>query len=73
VYDPYRSVAGWMIAGGNRIDEPDLRYLEHLTAIREAKRSMSRPFAPFAWIGERLGTRSQAPVPCQLVNCSPAT
>ena len=72
MYDAYSSVAGWMIAGGSRIDVPDRRYLEHITALREAKRSASRSLSPFGWIGERLGT-SQAPIACQTVNCSPAT
>lgn len=73
MYDAYSSVASWMIAGGARIDAPDDRHLEHITALREAKRSASPPFAPFAWIGERLGTRTQAPLACQVANCSPAT
>ena len=48
------SVAGWMIAGGARIDEPDARYLEHITSRfatpkRSHEPSRSRPLD--GWIG----------------------
>jgi len=72
VYDAYNSVLSWMIAGGARIDEADARNLEHLRALREAKRSASRPLAPFAWIRERLGTRAQPNVECDSMNCAAA-
>lgn len=71
MYDAYNSVVSWMIAGGARIDEPDTRYLEHERALREAKRSAGRPLAPFAWIGERLGTKAPANA-CDPLTCSAA-
>jgi hypothetical protein len=72
MYDAYNSVVSWMIAGGARIDEPDARNLKHLMALREAKRSASRPLAPFAWIRERLGTKAEATAACDPLTCSAA-
>ena len=72
MYDAYHSVLSWMIAGGARIDEAEARNLEHLMALREAKRSASRPLAPIAWIRERLGARAQRNVECNSMNCAAA-
>jgi hypothetical protein len=72
VYDAYSSFLSWMIAGGARIDEPDARNLEHLMALREAKRSTSRRLAPLAWISERLGAGAQPNVECNSMNCAAA-
>ena len=72
MYDAYNSVVSWTIAGGARIDESDARNLEHLMALREAKRSTSRPLAPIAWIRERLGARARPNVECNSMNCAAA-
>jgi hypothetical protein len=37
------SFASWMIAGGARYDRPDPRTLEHLMALRDARRDARRP------------------------------
>ncbi len=36
------SFASWMIAGGARYDAPDPRTLEHLIALRDARRNGGR-------------------------------
>jgi hypothetical protein len=36
------SFASWMIAGGARYDQPDPRTLEHLIALRDARRAAGR-------------------------------
>ncbi|MEX1169654.1 MAG: hypothetical protein WEE50_05885 [Chloroflexota bacterium] len=73
MYDAYNSVVSWMIAGGARIDEPDARNLEHLMALREAKRSTSRRLAPFAWISERFSSRiTPVRAECDPLSCSVA-
>lgn len=72
MYDAYGSVVSWMIAGNARIDTPDARYLEHLAAVRAARRSARRPLAPFAWVAERLGNRFQAAPACDPMTCSAA-
>lgn len=72
MYDTYNSVVSWMIAGGARIDEPDTRHLEHKRALREAKRSAGGPFAPFAWISERLRTKAAATAACDPLTCGAA-
>ena len=73
MYHAYSSVAAWMIAGGPHIDEPDDRYLQHVTVLRDAKRSANRSVGPLGWISNRLGARPPAPVACQMGNCAPAT
>jgi len=57
------SLVGWMIAGGARYDEPDTRYIEHLIALRDAKRDAGRSraghaFSPLAWLTARLAPKA---------------
>jgi hypothetical protein len=72
VYDAYNSVVSWMIAGGARIDERDIRFIEHERALRDATRSARRPLALFAWIGERLGATAPTRAACDPLTCSAA-
>jgi hypothetical protein len=53
----------WMIAGGARYDAPDTRHIEHLIALRDAKRDAagSEPghaFSPLAWLTARLAPKA---------------
>ncbi len=40
------SFASWMIAGGARYDQPDPRTLEHLIALRDARRDAREAHRP---------------------------
>jgi hypothetical protein len=61
MYDKYErndSFAGWMIAGGARLDEPDPRHIEHLVALRDASRETHRLVSPLAWLAARFAPRT---------------
>ena len=53
------SFVNWMIAGGARLDDPDVRNLEHLVALRESRRNDGGP-SPLVRLTERLGFARQA-------------
>jgi hypothetical protein len=51
------SLVGWMIAGV-RYDEPDTRHIQHLIALREAKRDAGGSFSPLAWLTAWLAPKA---------------
>lgn len=65
------STIAWMIAGGARLDDPDPRNLEHVLALREAKRGGIRT-SPLAWLATRLGYRPAHTAPDPMTSCCPA-
>lgn len=51
------SLVSWMIAGV-RYDEPDTRHIQHLVALREAKREVGGSFSPLAWLTARFAPKA---------------